>query len=345
MVVFLHGILVVVCQKFDFAYAFMFRFVLSAIGLIFVKKLQIITLICNLIGTLPITFFFYMTFRVLIRYTSMIPGFIGECVPLAIIGLYLLIMLLSLIPVITSKEDDNKYLKFIYLGLFVALLITFMCLPMVYGDSYYVQGTIAQIFDDNHSSVLSFAPEGGERVLRMIKRKKMIPGVTYDYNYSRPFLNLPAVTEVCNESIPDFIKEWPKLEITVNSISSENYRREVHVKVPESNENIHRLHFVLWCGTVKCLEKVEGFENPVNFFKNEKKDGYKYYFKMTPGFLPGEMVFTVSGLEKIPMTFAFSSYNFSQQLTDFNNKMPSFFKLITKTRTISETSLMNYTTI
>jgi len=325
----LDGIFMFVCRNFDFAYVLIFRFVLSLIGLIFIKKFQIISLICNIIGTVPITFFIYMTFRVLIRYTSMIPGFIGECVPVFIIVLYLLLMLISLIPVITTKKEEKSFIKFIYLGLALVLILVFLFLPLVYSDSYYAQGTIAQIFTDNHSSVLSFAPEGGERVLRMHSKKKyIIPGVKYDYNYERPFLTLPAFTEECNASIPDFIKKWPILNITVKNLSANNYLREVHVKVPESNENFHRLHFVIKCGSVKCLEKVEGFDNPVNFFTNEKKDGFKYYFKVTPAFLPAEMNFTVSGLEKIPLTFAFTSYNFSKELTDFNNKMPYYFKYI-----------------
>jgi len=347
ILIILDAIFMVVCKGFDFAYVLIFRFVLSLIGLIFIKKYQIVTLICNVIGTVPITFFIYMTFRVLVRYTSMIAGFIGECVPVMIICLYLLVLLISLIPVMTSNTKENDYIKFIYLGLFVVLAITFMCLPLVYGDSYYVQGTVAQLFDDNHSSVLSFAPESGERVLRMLDNEKhRIPGVTYDYNYSRPFISLPAFTEKCNGSIPNFIKKWPELNITViKNTSSQNYQREVHVRVPESNDNIHRLHFIIMCDFVKCLEKVEGFEEPVNFNRDEKKDGFKYYFKVSPGFLPAEVNFTVSGLEKIPLTFAFTSYNFSKELNTFYNKMPYYFKMIGKTRTMSETTLLNYTTI
>jgi hypothetical protein len=278
------SIAMIFLRNFDSSILFIWRSFFSLLSLLCPENLRVI---CRTIGSSLIVFAFYVVFRTMTYYASMISGVLGEFVPLIIINLFVLIFLIGCFP--GFVKVTRKQSLAILFGVFVFLAAK----APAHDNDFGLQGSAGHYFNSSNQSFVMFAPDGGKRLLKSITSKlRNGSDIIVDRKFNWPLGKAACVIRSLNSSLPSFVAKWPHFEV-ISNISEVN--RTVRFVMPDVNPGLSHLTLLLDCGRRKCVTGVRGFEQVTNFEKKDKT-GFKHVMRVVPAVDPLEMEFNITAV-------------------------------------------------
>jgi hypothetical protein len=237
------------------------------------------------IGSSLIVFAFGIMFRPMAYYTSMIPGFLGEFVPL-IINLFVLIFLIGCFP--GSVKVTRMQSLAILFGIFVFLAAK----APAPDDDFGPQGGADQCFNSSNHSIVLFAPAGGRPLLKSIASRLRNGSDIVDCKFDRPLGEVAYAVRWLNSSLVSFVAKWPHFEVTSNI---GEVSRTVGLIVLEINPGLSHLGLMVGCGRRKCVTGVRRFEEVRNFEKRNK-NGFRHMMRVMQAVERLEMEFNITAV-------------------------------------------------
>jgi hypothetical protein len=325
------SIMMALLRNFDSSILFIWRGFFSLLTLLCPTNLRFV---CRTIGSSLIVFAFYIVFRIMTYYTSMVPGLLGEFVPLAIINLFVLTFLIGCFP--GSVKVTRMQSLAILFGIFVFLAAK----APPYGDDFALQGTVGHYFNSSNQSSVLFAPGGGKRLLKLIASKlRNGSDIIMDRKFDRPLREAACVLRSLNSSLPSFVAKWPHFEVISNT---SEVNRTVRFVVPEVNPGLSHLALLVDCGRRKCITGVRGFEEVKSFEKSDA-NGFRHVIRVVPAVDPLDIEFNVTAVGPVAAKVCFTWGQWSPQLLQFMDELPPFVLPIGTVRVIGDTTLINET--
>lgn len=337
---FINILLVILLQGFDSQLIFIWQLVFAIAD--FFLKPMFIHVMNRLSSSILFLFNFLLLSRTLLGYTSLIPGFLGEMVPIVIILLFCFFFFLSYLPILTvfDPKTHRNYVMIIISSIFIYLLVK----TPVYGDSYNIQGTVSHMYYDINDSILYFQPDAGRRAIRSVK--SVLPnieehGIKSVFDFEIPHNKGDGFAKRSEAQLPDFIEKWP--EYKIENIEINETDQKVIIEINEPPANLTDVYIVVNCSTNEsCVRDITEYDEFKNYNLKDSQ-GFRYLMKSFPGFTPSRFEFKLIGPEKHHLYILFAYDRQTPELIRFLDQFPKFIQPIGKSRAVGATVLINST--
>ena len=309
---------------------------------------KIIRAILEIVLLIPTYFSYMLLFRTLGLYTSILPGVIGDLLCMALGYLFALKLFLSFSAISMSDEteeaeqpvqykDKNRkpsdYFKFVPVTFSMAIYLYFLFKQEPYSDLYPIKGSFAYYLFDNMTSILSFFPEGGKRMIPFLEK-------TLPSKYSTvPSFRRAQITQAGSifikkqDTLPLFITEWPHIQIEKTPDHS------LHVQLLDNDQNVESLYVVAQCEKPECVYECKQCASK----KFEYLQGNKFEFRNKVANPEQQIDLVIEKGTPIEVIMCFSEK--TKQQIQFEKEFPSYVVSFSKNRLISGTCLVNQTII
>jgi hypothetical protein len=199
-----------------------------------------------MVQILPTTLAFSLMYPVLVGYMSQFPPFAAELVPLFVAGFEALLFALGLHSLVGKRLHRG-----VLVALWLSVIVILAAKTPPYSEDFPIVGAESEFHFENGSSIASFTPVGGRRVIPGITEA---PDIEFVQNYPG-YLLPPGPAWLVRSKQTRPLTHRP----TFSVVSTPGPFRQIHFDSGPLSDGIESVSLVVKCGDHECIERIEGF--------------------------------------------------------------------------------------
>lgn len=278
---------IILTMKFDIVPLFIILFALEIVESFF--KYYGVKIGFAFLKIMPIMFVIIPIWETLLQNTSSMPGLVADIVPMIVIIVFVMQINLILVPLCYFEKDYNfsqqDSIRNGFLVYITLILMYFTAKSMPYGEFYVLKGSFSEYIYSNLTSVASFIPSAGHRVLRQANLSlRKNSNIKFDPSF--PTLNgtKPAFYRINdNVVLKESMHPWPGISIHADPLSKSAGRcMNVDLSISRKlNHIFESIIFDLKCGNNPCVKSFN--ETTVTNHIKQPDGNYDFVLRIIPG--------------------------------------------------------------